>query len=139
MTPFFARHTPLQRTFTNFPSGPAGAALLLLRVAVGTAAIAEAVLSIAARPLPIFIALAIPAALAGLALLPGLMAPLAGALLAAQGAAILGFDRAGVLALLDTRMALAEFIVMSAALAVLGPGATSIDARLYGRREVEFD
>ena len=41
-----------------------------------------------------------------------------------------------LLQLLNSRMALFEFVVMAAALAILGPGAASIDARLFGRREV---
>ena len=139
MTPHFARNAPLQRAFTSFPSGSAGAALFLLRVAVGTAAIAEAVLSIAAFPSPLRIALAIPTALAGLALLPGLAVPFASMLLAAEGMGILLFSQAGALVLLGSRMALLEFIVMAATLAMLGPGAASIDARLFGRREVEID
>jgi hypothetical protein len=36
-------------------------------------------------------------------------------------------------------MALFEFAVMAAVVSVLGPGAISIDARLFGRREVQID
>lgn len=138
MTPPCAWTTPLQRTFTSFPSGSVGTALLFLRVVVGAFAIAEAVLSIVANHAPMSIAMAMPALLAGLALLPGLVVPIASALLAAEGAAILIFAQVGVLALLESHIALFEFIVMAATLAVLGPGATSIDARLFGRREVEI-
>ena len=76
------------------------------------------------------------AALAGFALGLGFLTPLASALLAAEGAAILLFMPGAVLQLLDSRMALFEFVVMAASLAILGPGAASIDARLFGRREV---
>jgi len=138
MAPLPARNTPLQRAFTNFPSGPVGAGLLLLRVTIGVSAVAESVISVAAGVSPIRLLTAIPATLAGLALLPGLLVPLASALLAAEGAAILAFTQAGSLALLGSRMALFEFIVMATTLAVLGPGATSIDARRFGRREVEI-
>jgi uncharacterized membrane protein YphA (DoxX/SURF4 family) len=138
MTPFPPRGSPLQRTFTNFPSGPVGAALFFLRVVVGASAIAEAALSVAANHSPIRCAAAIPAALAGLALLPGWLVPLASALLAVEGAAILIFTHAGVLTLLESYMALFEFIVMATTLAVLGPGAASVDARRFGRREVEI-
>ncbi len=138
MTPLSVRNIPLQRTFTNFPSGPVGAALFFLRVIVGTTAIVEAVLSVAADHSPARIATAIPAALAGIALWPGLLVPLASALLAAEAAAILIFMQPNTLALLESRMALFEFIVMAAMLAVLGPGASSIDARRFGRREIEI-
>jgi len=132
------RMAQLQRTFTNFPSGLVGVALLSLRVIVGTSVITEAVLTVAADYSPMRIAMTIPAALAGLALLPGLLVPLASALLAAEGAALLLFEQSSVLKLLEPRMALFEFIVMAATLAVLGPGAISVDARRFGRREVEI-
>jgi hypothetical protein len=38
--------------------------------------------------------------------------------------------------LLDSRMALFEFVVMAAVVSVLGPGAMSVDSRLFGRREI---
>ena len=96
----------------------------------------ETVLSVSAEFSPLRFATAIPAALAGLALLPGLLVPLASALLAAEGVVVLIFAQAGTLALLESRMALFEFIIMAATLAVLGPGATSMDARRFGRREI---
>jgi len=74
--------------------------------------------------------------LAGLALIIGLLTPVASAVLAAGGAAILLCLHAAVLRLLDSRMALFEFVVMAAVVVILGPGATSIDAHLFGRREV---
>jgi uncharacterized membrane protein YphA (DoxX/SURF4 family) len=138
MTPSCAWNIPLQRTFTSFPSGSVGAALLFLRAFVGGAAIAQAALAVAADQSAPCLAMVAAAALAGLALLPGFMTPLAGAVLAAQGAAILLFMNPGMLELLDSRMAQFEFVVMAATLAVLGPGAASIDARLFGRREVSI-
>ena len=36
-------------------------------------------------------------------------------------------------------MARLEFIVMSVALIFLGPGTLSLDARLYGRREIKVN
>jgi uncharacterized membrane protein YphA (DoxX/SURF4 family) len=126
----------MQRAFTSFPSGWAGAALLVLRVVVGTAAIVEAALSgSGSHSLPIWVAAA-SAVLAGLALVVGFLTPIASALLAAEGALILLYAHAAGLQLLGSRMALFELVVMAAALAILGPGAASIDARLFGRREV---
>jgi hypothetical protein len=136
MTPPCAWHSPLQRTFTSFPSGSVGAALLLLRVVVGTSAIVEAALAFADDQSLSCLAMAVPAALAGLTLLPGFLTPLAGAVLAAQGAVLFSFVDADVLGLLDSSMALFEFVVMAAVVSVLGPGAMSIDSRLFGRREI---
>jgi hypothetical protein len=139
MTPPCAWHSPLQRTFTSFPSGSVGAALFVLRVVIGMSAIVEAVLAVADHQSPICFAMAAPAVLAGLTLLPGFLTSLAGAVLATQGAALLLFANAGTLELLSSRMALFEFVVMAAIVSVLGPGATSIDSRLFGRREIPID
>jgi hypothetical protein len=128
----------LQRTFSSFPAGWAGTALLVLRVVVGASAIAESFLAIAvAHPL---LALVIRSlvVVAGLALMLGFLTPIASTLIASVGAAMLVCTCAAVLHLLDAPMALFELVVMGAALAILGPGATSFDARLYGRREVRI-
>jgi hypothetical protein len=128
--------TPLQRTFSSFPGDWVGATLLVLRVVVGGIAIAEAVLAASGAQSGLNWAMACAAAISGLALLLGFLAPIAGALLAGQGAILLAYFSVAGLRLLDSRMALFEFVVMSAALAILGPGATSIDAHLFGRKEV---
>ena len=138
MTPPCAWRTPLQRTFTSFPSGAVGAALLVLRAVVGSSAIVEGSFAAAAAQSSISVAIAVSAGVAGLAALPGFLTPVAGALLAVEGAAVLLFIDDAHLELLDSRMALFEFVVMAAMLTVLGPGAASFDARLYGRREVEI-
>jgi uncharacterized membrane protein YphA (DoxX/SURF4 family) len=41
-----------------------------------------------------------------------------------------------VASLLDGKLAFFEMIVMAAAIALLGPGAFSVDARLFGRHEI---
>jgi hypothetical protein len=138
MTPPCAWSTPLQKTFTSFPSGSVGAALLVLRSVVGSIALGDAALAIGAGLSPVSFFMAMPAVIASLMLLPGFMVPVASALLAIEGAALLCFG-ASPLVLLDSRIALFEFVVMAAALAVLGPGAASFDARLFGRREVAID
>jgi putative oxidoreductase len=130
---------PLQRTFTSFPSGWVAAALLVLRVVVGTTAMVEAALAVAGANSPLIVVTAALAALAGLALVLGFLTPIASALIAAEATTILLFMKVVVLQLLNSRMALFEFVVMAAALAILGPGAASIDARLFGRREVAIN
>jgi hypothetical protein len=139
MTPPGAWTTPLQRSFTSFPSGPVGAALFALRVTVGVIALVQATLAVIADPCTLCLVAAIPAALAGFALLPGFATPLVSALLASEAAALLIGIRIDVLQLLDSRIALFEFTVMAATLAVVGPGAASIDALLFGRREVTIE
>ena len=126
----------MQRTFATFPAGWVGGALLVLRVSVGASAILEVILAVIRGHSLLNLAAASVAVPAGLALIVGLLTPVVSAVLAAGGAAILLGLQAPVLRLLNTRMALFEFVVMAAVVVILGPGATSIDAHLFGRREV---
>lgn len=126
----------LQRAFSSFPSGWAGAALLMLRVVVGMCAIGEAGLAMTASYSPLNLSICFFAALTGVALVLGILTPIASALIVTGGTTMLVTTHAGLLHLLDSRMALFELVVMAAGLAILGPGATSFDARLFGRREV---
>jgi uncharacterized membrane protein YphA (DoxX/SURF4 family) len=132
----------LQRTFSGFPTGYPGFALLLLRLGVGGAASSQAWLLIAANhgALNWSVVVALLALLTGLALIIGLLTPIASVLLAA-GALFLTIDSSilGPLSLFESGMARLDFIVMSVALIFLGPGTLSLDARLYGRREVEVN
>jgi hypothetical protein len=136
MLPPPAWSTRLQRTFSTFPAGWVGVALLVLRVSVGATAILEVHLAVIGGHSLLNLSAAFVAVLAGVALIIGLLTPVVSAVLATGGAAILLSLHAAVLRLLDSRMALFEFVVMAAVLVILGPGATSIDARLFGRREV---
>ena len=138
MLPPPAWSTTLQRTFATFPAGWVGAALLLLRVNVGASAIVEAALAVVASPSLLNLAAAAVVVPAGLALIIGLLTPVAGAVLASGAAAILIGHHAAVLRLLASRMALFDFVVMAVVMVILGPGATSIDAHLFGRREVRI-
>ena len=132
----------LQRTFSGFPTGYPGLALLLLRLAVGGAASAQAWLLTTANHgvVNTSVVVGLLACVAGLALIIGFMTPIASVLLAAGGL-LLTVDSgvSGHLPLFESGMARLEFIVMSAALIPLGPGALSLDARLYGRREIEVN
>jgi len=132
----------LQRTFSGFPTGYPGLALLLLRLVVGGAASSQAWLLIAANHgvVSASVVVALLAFVTGLALIIGLMTPIAGVLLAA-GALFLTVDSSilGHLSLFESGMARLEFIVMAVALIFLGPGTFSLDARLYGRREIEVN
>jgi hypothetical protein len=130
---------PLQRSFTSFPAGPVGAALFAMRVVVGVIAVTQSAFAVIADPCTLCLVAAVPATLAGLALLPGFATPLASALLASEAAALLFGIRIDALELLDSRIALFEFAVMAATLAVVGPGAVSVDALLFGRREVTIE
>jgi uncharacterized membrane protein YphA (DoxX/SURF4 family) len=133
-----ARRISVQRTFSSFPSGWAGAALLVSRLVVGAPATLEAGLIIARNHAPAYVATIAAASvtIAGLALIIGFLTPIASAFICLIGAVIMVSIPPAALLLFNSRMAAFEFVVMSAVLVILGPGAISVDARLFGRREV---
>lgn len=100
--------------------------LLLLRAAVGVSLVVHGGACLAGEEVAGLLALL--AILAGAAILIGFLTPLA-ALLA-------GFVSIGNPDVLGGGPATIYLIVMSAAVLLLGPGAWSLDARLFGRREI---
>ncbi len=129
----------LQRAFSSFPSGSVGIALLVLRVVVGACAAIEAGSVLTGSHAAVRLATIAAAAMviAGLALIVGLLTPIASALLCVGGTGImLTCVPPAPLLLFDSEMAVFEFVVMSAALVALGPGGISLDAHLFGRRRV---
>jgi putative oxidoreductase len=117
----------LRRLFSTFAPGWPGVGLLLMRVAAGVAMISTAIMRLQTG------ALAIPvlAIVAGLLLMAGLWTPVAGSVVA-----IIGIWRS-VNHISDpwAGMLLAS---MGAALALVGPGAWSVDARLFGWKRIDF-
>ena len=131
----------MQRLFSSFPSGYAGAALLVLRAVTAALSISNAGYSLAISGgftwhLTTFTAGAL--VLTSVALMLGFLTPIAAAFLGAVGAATLfGWPPLAPL-LLCSKLAVGEFVVMALVQAVLGPGAFSLDARLFGRREISI-
>lgn len=129
----------LQRLFPTFPAGWPGVALLLLRITVGAASLVEGVLYLSGGAKS-SIATTLSCTLfmiGGIFLLIGFLSPLGSAL---AGIAALGNAFLWIAApsgnLFDGKLALLQMIVMAAAITLLGPGAFSIDAYLFGRREI---
>lgn len=138
---------PVQRLFSGFPAGAPGAGLLILRLTLGVYLIAQS-----ARILESFMGTGTPptvfAALTALAMLVGgalgavgVLTPLTQSTSVAVGLvtlidvlrsppAVPGLDVPWPLALTTT--------VMAVSLVFLGPGAYSIDAFLFGRREISI-
>jgi len=123
----------LQRLFSTFPDGPPGIGLLCLRVGAGIALIHYGVSGLSGEALvgPLTVASDVIAAVAGILLLAGLWTPIAGAVVAMMELSI------AVLANGDPSIHLL-LAVLGAGLAMLGPGAWSVDARLFGRKRFDI-
>jgi putative oxidoreductase len=121
----------LQRLFSMFPNGFPGAGLLLLRLVCSALTISGAARTIIAAPSLQTVVLSVTAFGASLLLLAGLWTPIAGICVSLfeAWAAVSRFTGMEVAVLLAT---------LGVALAALGPGAHSIDARLYGRKRIEI-
>jgi uncharacterized membrane protein YphA (DoxX/SURF4 family) len=129
----------LQRAFSGFPSGCPGWALLVLRALIGGVAIIQSVLAIAdaGGAIGAVSGVAGITALGGFALIIGFATPIASGWLFLAGILLIAnFGALGPLELLEGRMTQIEFVAIAAALVCLGPGAISLDSRLYGRREI---
>ena len=128
----------LARLFISFPRGIQGFALLLLRTALGAAALFQASVCVGNPDLTIpSWLLGTPGLIAGGFLVVGFLTPFATLAIGLEVLAI----RLNVLPtcappLLDSRWALIFGVAIVSAIVVLGPGAYSIDSRLYGRREI---
>lgn len=129
----------LQKLFSSFPNGWPGIGLILLRLAVALSAIAQGLFGFTGSgeaALSVWLTAAV-AVLVGLMVLVGFLTPLAGT------AATIGYVVTSVSTLLagdpngrGQGLAAVDLAIMSIALVLLGPGAFSLDARLFGRREI---
>jgi uncharacterized membrane protein YphA (DoxX/SURF4 family) len=129
----------LQRLFSTFPGSWPGVALLLLRVIVGVTAIIQGVLYFLRGDrwtgTALFSGLLL--VITGACLLIGFLTPivsvLAGLACIASTISLLPPPPGN---LFDGALVSLEMMVMAVAVALLGPGAFSLDARLFGRREI---
>jgi uncharacterized membrane protein YphA (DoxX/SURF4 family) len=124
--------------FPAFPAGFCGIALLLFRAVLSVTLLLEARASLTVASGSLIAALVGLAALAaGALLLVGFLTPIAGCLGAAGCvfAAVYG----GVFStpvIFDSRQAVVFAMTLLVGIVALGPGAFSVDARLFGRREI---
>jgi putative oxidoreductase len=129
----------LQRAFTTFPAGWPGVGLLLLRVAVGGAMILLGAVSCAdpQRATAWSWVVGVLAAASGVSLLIGFLTPVAGVAAGLIGVGIsLRWPSPATQIVFDRRLVTVLVAVVAVAVALIGPGALSLDARLFGRREI---
>ena len=118
----------LQRLFSTFADGWPGGGILLLRLLAGGALVTRGLADTSSgiHPSPI---LSLGGAAAGILILAGLWTPVVGVLAGAAEAWIA-----------VTHPGTQSWAIMLAGLAIslamIGPGAWSIDARLYGRKQL---
>ena len=129
----------LQRLFSTFPDSCPGVALLLLRAIVGVAAIVQGFLYLSrgGKSSTGGLLLGVVLAISGVCLIIGFLTPIA-SILAGAGcvASEISWLPAPVTTLFDGTLVSLEMIVMAVSIALLGPGAFALDARLFGRREI---
>ena len=127
----------LQRLFSTFPNSWPGLGLLLLRSCLGITLIYFGIAGLAAKSSePITFAQNLLTLAGGIFLFSGLLTPVIAGLVALEELwKVLGLHRPpGESALIHIVLA-----VLAVSLAMLGPGAWSIDARLFGRKRFDID
>jgi hypothetical protein len=120
----------MQRLFSTFAGGWPGGGLLAQRLLLGIALVYSFFVCVNATPVCGTIVPQSIAALAGVLLLAGLWTPVVGTLVAIM--------EAWTALSLPTSAALPVVLaVLGASLAMIGPGAWSLDARLFGRKHID--
>jgi uncharacterized membrane protein YphA (DoxX/SURF4 family) len=126
------------RFYSGFPGGLPGAALAILRGVIGIAMLVQGGMWLAQpESAPGAWVSAVLAICAGCLVLVGFLTPIATAItlvyLAAIGASLLPAPQPN---LFDSKMSVIFGLTILLSVAGLGPGAFSVDARAFGRREI---
>jgi uncharacterized membrane protein YphA (DoxX/SURF4 family) len=133
------RRIELQRLFSTFPGGLPGLGLLLLRAAIGFAAVAEAGAYLAAHldAATVIWVVGVLSVAGGALLVVGFLTPFAGAAIGFCIVSLPFVQFNGIAGnLVEARRYALLALVADVAIVLLGPGAFSLDARLFGRREI---
>lgn len=131
--------TGLQRLFSSFPDGWPGFGLLILRTVCSLTLVIQglsyAVESGVTKFDHLFIGVLVT--LAGLSFLAGLLTPIASVIVMFAGIIFaLAWIPSPSINLFDSKLVSVFVVAIAVAIGLLGPGAFSFDARLFGRREI---
>jgi len=128
---------PLRRLFSSYPDGMLGVGLLLFRLIIGVMTIAFSIHWIAGAGdrTPYVWVIGVVTAACGAMLVLGLMTLIAGV---TASASILAITLSAAGPLLASGSAVLSLVtaILAFGLALTGPGAFSLEGRLYGRREI---
>jgi uncharacterized membrane protein YphA (DoxX/SURF4 family) len=127
----------LQRLFSAFPSGAPGVGLLVLRAAAGSTLAAQGVMGLFSRSSPTVnvLAVSIFLTLTGVFVLIGFLTPIVSPLAALGCAATLVWTTLPW-GLLTSNFVVFRLIAMLVAIALIGPGVFSVDAQIFGWKEI---
>ena len=121
---------PLRRLYSTFAGGWPGIGLSLMRLVVGFALVSSAFSALPSSPAIPMTILSVLLAAAAIFLIIGLFTPVVGTLVAL-------IESCRLLIMPADRLVYLLVATLGAALAMLGPGLWSVDARLFGWKRIE--
>lgn len=126
----------LQRLFSTFPDSWPGIGLLLLRLCLAIALLYFGIVGLSNSSATTVFAQELIAAVGGLFLLAGLWTPVTGALVALDEVwiALSSYSH-----LREDTWIHVFLAILAVSMAMIGPGAWSLDARLFGRKRFDID